>query len=191
MESKIIPELQALLEEVEKEYGRPVKTSKDFYILAALIEHQCREVVSSATLKRLWGYVSLQTTPRKQTLDILSRFVGYKDFSDFRASLVGKMDETSGFFDTTYLAAEDVPEGKILRIGWEPNRLLRLRRTGDISFEVIESHNSKLLAGDRFEASCFFKGLPLMIPVVVRGEENLPAFVAGRTKGLNLLGIEN
>ena len=191
MESKIIPELQALLEEVEKEYGRPVKTSKDFYILAALIEHQCREVVSSATLKRLWGYVSLQTTPRKQTLDILSRFVGYKDFSDFRASRVGKMEETSGFFDITYLAAEDVPEGKVLRIGWEPNRLLRLKRTGDISFEIIESHNSKLLAGDRFEASCFFKGLPLMIPVVVRGEKNLPAFVAGRTKGLNLLGIEN
>lgn len=191
MESRIIPELQALLEEVEKEYGRPVRTSKDFYILAALIEYQCREVVSSATLKRLWGYVSLQTTPRKHTLDILSRFVGYKDFGEFRASLLGKIDETSGFFDTSYLAAEDIPEGKVIRIGWEPDRILRLRRTSDIGFEVIESHNSKLIAGDRFEASCFFKGLPLVVPVVLRGDERLPAFVAGRTKGLNLLGIES
>ena len=191
METKIIPELQTLLEEVEKTYGRPIKTSKDFYILSALIEHDCGAVLSAATLKRLWGYVSLQTTPRKSTLDTLSKYVGYHDFDDFRTSMYGKADDTSGFFDATYLSSEDIPEGAILRIGWEPGRLLRLRKVEDSSFEVIENHNSKLQEGDRFQISCFIKGLPLIIPVIYRGDQELPAFIAGKSKGINLLSVEN
>ena len=191
METKIIPELQTLLEVVEKVYGRPIKTSKDFYILSAFIEHDCGEVLSAATLKRLWGYVSLQTTPRKSTLDTLSKFVGYKDFGDFRTSIYGKADDTSGFFDTTYLAAEDIPAGAFLRIGWDPGRFLRLKKVEDSTFEVIENHNSKLQKGDRFQASCFIKGLPLIIPVIYRGEQELPAFIAGKSKGINLLSVEN
>ena len=191
METKIIPELQTLLEEVEKAYGRPIKTSKDFYIVSALIEHDCGEVLSAATLKRLWGYVSLQTTPRKSTLDTLSKYVGYHNFDDFRTSMYGKADDTSGFFDATYLASDDIPAGAVLRLGWEPGRLLRLRKDEDSSFEVIENHNSKLQEGDRFQISCFIKGLPLIIPVIYRGDQELPAFIAGKSKGINLLSVEN
>lgn len=191
METKIIPELQTLLGKVEKVYGRPIKTSKDFYILSALIEHDCGEVLSSATLKRLWGYVSLQTTPRRSTLDTLSKFVGHKDFGDFRTSIYGKADDTSGFFDATYLATEDIPAGAILRIGWEPDRLLRLKKVEDSSFEVVENHNSKLREGDRFQVSCFIKGLPLIISVINRGDKILPSFIAGKSKGISLLCVEN
>lgn len=191
METKIIPELQTLLEEVERAYGRPIKTSKDFYIVSALIEHDCGEVLSAATLKRLWGYVSLQTTPRKSTLDTLSKYVGYHDFDDFRTSMYGRADDTSGFFDATYLSSDDIPEGAVLRIGWEPGRFLRLKKKEDSCFEVIENHNSKLQEGDRFQVSCFIKGLPLIIPVIYRGEQELPAFIAGKSKGINLLSVEN
>ena len=191
METKIIPELQTLLEEVERAYGRPIKTSKDFYIVSALIEHDCGEVLSAATLKRLWGYVSLQTTPRKSTLDTLSKYVGYHDFDDFRTSMYGKADDASGFFDATYLSSDDIPEGAVLRIGWEPGRFLRLKKKEDSCFEVIENHNSKLQEGDRFQVSCFIKGLPLIIPVIYRGEQELPAFIAGKSKGINLLSVEN
>ena len=191
MEHKIIPELQSLLDAVEKKYGRPIVAHNDFNTLSVVLDHECHEILSSSTLKRLWGYVSLRTTPRKTTLDILSRYVGYKDFGDFRPSLFGKVDEVSGFLETTYLSAEDIPEGHILRIGWEPGRLLRVRKTGPIQFEVVEAHHSKLLAGDRFEISCFFKGLPLVLPFVVRGEDRLPTYMAGKEKGLNLLQVES
>ena len=71
-----MPELAYLLEEVEKKYGRRIATTTDFEALSVVIEHQVGEMLSSSTLKRLWGYVSLSPTPRVATLDILSRFVG-------------------------------------------------------------------------------------------------------------------
>ena len=190
MENNTIPELQTLLDEVEKKYGRPIATSKDFNTLSEVLDHECHEVLSSATLKRLWGYVTLRTTPRKSTLDILSKFIGFNDFSNFRVTLLGKADDTSGYLDTTYLAAEDIPVGAVLRIGWEPNRLVRLRNTGAGWFEVIENHNSKLREGDRFETSCFFKELPLVLPFILRGEETLPSYIAGKRRGLNLIAVE-
>lgn len=191
MENKTIPELQSLLDAVEKKYGRPIAAHNDFNTLSVVLDHECHEILSSSTLKRLWGYVSLRTTPRKSTLDILSKYAGYKDFSDFRASLHGKLDDTSGFLETSYLSADEVPENEILRIGWEPDRLLLIRRIGPILFEVVESHNSKLKAGDRFETSCFFKGLPLILATVYRDGEKLPSFIAGKEKGLNLLQVES
>lgn len=191
MENKTIPELQSLLDAVEKKYGRPIVAHNDFNTLSVVLDHECHEILSSSTLKRLWGYVSLRTTPRKSTLDILSKYAGYKDFSDFRTSQHGKLDDTSGYLETSYLSADDVPENGILRIGWEPGRVLLLRRIGPILFEVVESHNSKLKAGDRFETSCFFKGLPLILATVYRDGEKLPSFIAGKEKGLNLLQVES
>lgn len=117
--------------------------------------------------------------------------MGYKNFSDFRTSRLGKLNDTSGYLETSYLSADEIPDGGILRIGWEPDRLLLIRRVGPILFEVVESHNSKLKVGDRFEASCFFKGLPLILATVYRDGEKLPSFIAGKEKGLNLLQVES
>ena len=71
--SKNIPELTFLLSEVEKKYNRRIATTTDFESLSVVIEHTTGELLSSSTLKRLWGYVSLNPTPRISTLDILSR----------------------------------------------------------------------------------------------------------------------
>ena len=75
--SKNIPELTFLLAEVEKKYNRRIATTTDFESLSVVIEHTTGELLSSSTLKRLWGYVSLNPTPRISTLDILSRFTGH------------------------------------------------------------------------------------------------------------------
>ena len=68
-----IPEISLLLLEVERKYGRKVSTSTDFESLSVVIEHEIGEYLSSSTLKRLWGYVSLRPTPRISTLDVLCR----------------------------------------------------------------------------------------------------------------------
>lgn len=190
MDRKEIPELQTLLQEVEKKYGRPLECSNDFWVLAALMEYECKEVVSVSTLKRLWGYVSQQTTPREGTLDVLSRFVGYKNFEDFRLSLFGKLDDTSGYLEAAFLSARDVPMGGRVSIGWAPNRLLSVTKIGAQEWEITRSCNSKLMEGDRFEAACFFKGLPLFLPYVTRDGEKLPSYIAGKQKGLNKVALE-
>lgn len=43
--------------------------------------------ISLSTLKRLWGYVPYTSRPRLTTLNILSRYVGYRDFSAFCEAL--------------------------------------------------------------------------------------------------------
>lgn len=191
MEPKEIPELYTLLNEVQSKYGRPLEHTNEFRVLSALIEYECREVVSVSTLKRLWGYVSRQTTPRSSTLDVLSRFVGFKDFQDFKISRLGAANDSSEYVNVSCVTARDVPDGGSLSVGWAPNRLLHLRKVGDQEWEVTASHNSKLIAGDRFEASCFFRGLPLFLPSVLRGGEVLPSYIAGKKDGLNVLGIDS
>lgn len=187
--NKEIPELSQLLAETEKRYGRKVLTSKDFESLSVNIERETGDLVSASTLKRLWGYVSMRTTPHLSTLNILSRYVGYADFSSFRTASLGVSD-ISAWVDTAFLATSALAPGDILRIGWAPDRLVRIHHDEGDWFTVLESFNSKLRAGDRFEAACFFRGLPLMLSGILRDSAMTLAYIAGKQDGLNLLEKE-
>ncbi|MBR3075325.1 MAG: hypothetical protein IKH11_06190 [Bacteroidales bacterium] len=191
MEQKEIPELYTLLQKVQIKFGRPLEHTNDFRVLSALLEYECKEVVSVSTLKRLWGYVSQQTTPRSATLDVLSRFLGFIDFQDFRLSCFDAASDSSEYVNASCVTARDVPDGGMLTIGWAPNRLLHLKKVGEQEWEVTTSYNSKLLAGDRFESACFFKGLPLFLPSVLREGVTLPSYIAGKKDGLNVLSIDS
>ena len=86
--AKIVPELNYLLAEVEKRYGRRLSTSADFEALSVVVEHESGELISASTLKRLWGYVTLKPTPRISTLNVLSRYIGKRDFNAFQQSIM-------------------------------------------------------------------------------------------------------
>lgn len=75
--------LAKLRELIEGVIERKMKTPKDFEYLSECIFDKFHEKISPTTLKRLWGYLSETTTPRKTTLDILSKFVGYDNWKDF------------------------------------------------------------------------------------------------------------
>ena len=55
-------------------------------------------------------------------------------------------------------------------------------------FLVVESHNSKLICGDICRIQSFVKGHPLLVTDVLRSQESLGQFTAGRISGL--LSIE-
>lgn len=186
---KEIPELSSLLKKVELRYGRKVQTTKDFESLSVNIEHETGELISASTLKRQWGYVSLRTSPHLSTLDILSRYIGFSDFSSFRTA-GGGVPDTSSWMDTSFIRTSELAPGQVLRIGWAPNRLVRIRYEGNDKFSVVESFNSKLQAGDSFETSCLFRGLPLMLPGIMRNGNMTLAYIAGKQDGLNLLEKE-
>lgn len=190
MHNKHIPELAYLLSEVEKKYGRRVATSTDFESLSVVIEHQTGELVSSSTLKRLWGYVSLNPTPRMSTLDILSRFIGHKDFRHFCRSLTDSNIFSSTFFSSRCLVTSDLSIGQKVVIGWAPDRIVRLRYCGEHNFEVEDSVNSQLKTGDRFELSEIILGYPLFISRILRDGEYTPSYVAGQHGGINMLDLE-
>lgn len=187
--SQIIPELNYLLDEVEKRYGRKLLSSGDFEALSVVIEHESGEILSASTLKRLWGYVTLKPTPRISTLNVLARYIGKRDFTAFRQSIQNDRYYVSRFFSTKTAYTSDLQEGAELIIGWAPNRVVRLRYEGNGSFVVLKSENSKLEAGDRFDADSFMIGYPLYIPRILRRDKYTLSYIAGTKDGLNRLEI--
>ena len=186
---KEIPELQYLLELVEKQYGRKLSTTTDFQSLSVIIEKTTGELLSSSTLKRLYGYVSLNTVPRKTTLDILSRFIGNRDYETFRISLSNDPQFSSRFFSAKTVTTSELKAGDRLRIGWPANRIVTLNYLGDDLFEVETSVNASLVKGDRFRQVSFMKGYPLYLSRILRDGDYTPAYVAGMNSGLNLIEI--
>ena len=188
---KEIPELQYLLELVEKQYGRKLSTTTDFESLSVIIEKATGDLLSSSTLKRLYGYVSLNTVPRKTTLDILSRFIGNRDYETFRISLSNDPQFSSRFFSAKTVTTSELKAGDRLRIGWPANRIVTLNYLGDDLFEVETSVNASLVKGDRFRQVSFMKGYPLYLSRILSDGDYTPAYVAGMNSGLNLIEIVN
>lgn len=189
MSDKMVPEMGFLLQEVQRKYGRRVATSTDFESLSSHIEEVTKESISSSTLKRLWGYVTLNPSPRAGTLDILSRYVGFKDFNAFRIDITRRGISESNFFETNCIAVADLKEGDTVTIGWAPDRLVNLRYQGNFRFTVESSQNSKLEVGDQFEMSTLMIGYPLFISRILRNGEYTQSFIAGKETGINTLKI--
>ena len=180
-----IPEVTALLEAVECKYGRKVSTSTDFESLSVVIEHEIGEYLSSSTLKRLWGYVSLRPTPRISTLDVLCRYIGHQSFAAYREALKYSGAVVSAFFSAPCISSSELEAGEKLTIGWAPNRLVTLRYEGDDTYGVMTVENAKLQVGDRFRATQFLLGYPLYIDHIQRSDGTTPSYVAGKNGGLN------
>lgn len=185
MSSIQIPEISLLLQEVERKYGRKVSTSTDFESLSVVIEHEIGEYLSSSTLKRLWGYVSLRPTPRISTLDVLCRYIGHQSFAAYRQALKNSGAVVSAFFSAPCISSSELEAGETLTIGWAPNRLVTLRYEGDDTYEVMTVENAKLQVGDRFRATQFLLGYPLYIDHIQRPDGTTPSYVAGKNGGLN------
>ena len=77
------PEISELKQQIEESLGCKMKTSTDFTFLSGAIWERIHENLSASTLKRLWGYVDGADTTRNSTLEILSKFLGFKDWDSF------------------------------------------------------------------------------------------------------------
>lgn len=184
------PEIEELKLLVEEKYGRGLNTTTDFEVFSVHLKKRYGKIVSSSTLKRIYGYVSDEHRPRVATLDILAQFVGFDTYKDFVFHLKSNTKYNSSFFMADQLTSAELSVGAEIVIGWSPNRMLTLRYDGSSVFEVVASENSKLLPGDRFMTGCFIKGQPLLLPYIERNGERTMPFVAGRNGGLTILKIK-
>lgn len=173
-------EIIFLKQAVEKQFSRRLSTSADF----AALSEDMEEKVSPSTLKRIWGYVGMQVTPRTITLDVLSRYVGFRDWRAFRAALQSTSFSSSGYFNSERIDSNSLQTGDVFQIGWRPDRVVTLEYKGEQSFKVIKSENSKLQAGDEFSAASIVKGFPLLLAEIRRGGETTPSYIAGRDGGI-------
>ncbi len=175
-----------LLMQVESRFGS-VSHASDFANLSEDIENETSELVSSSTLKRLWGYVDYMSNPRIYTLDVLSRYIGYQDFGHFCAEIHNDPQFVSGFLTGECLSADSLLEGEKIRVGWDPNRIVVLKYLGNNRFEVVSVQNASLLKGDRFVLPAIVKGFPMYIPHIERDGKTTPMYVAGYRSGITLI----
>ncbi|MBQ7471986.1 MAG: hypothetical protein IJS97_06130 [Prevotella sp.] len=166
---------------VEQRMGRKIESPKDFERLIERLPQG--EPLSMSTLKRVWQYVPSNHTPREETLDILSRFAGFKDWEDFWHR--NTLSENSGFLNT--VDVEKLDEGDELLLEWNPNRRCRVRKMGDGRLMVVEARNCKLRQGDTFAAIWLAVGTPFLATHIERNGVRLPDYIAGREGGLSKL----
>lgn len=183
------PEINELLSLVEKKYEKSLSTTTDFEEFSFHLDKQSKIKISVSTLKRLWGYVNDKHKPRIHTLDQLSVYVGFQHFSAFCNYLKTNKTYNSSFFSATQIQTKELTVGSKLEIGWAPNRYIKLLYIGDMRFEVLESRNSKLLPGDKFETVTFFASQPLSLAYIERENKQTLPFIGGQNGGLTLLNL--
>lgn len=181
--------IECLKNDVEKKVGRSIKSPVDFDYLSRYIQSEINETLSTSTLQRLWNYVATSSLPRLSTLSLLSRFLGYSCWDSYVADLMRNNATESDYITTKLIRTNDLCQGDVLRIGWNPNRECKIRYLGDFRFSVISSVNSKLQEGDSFIAMSFSIGNPLQLTNLVQGESEPCAYIAGKKTGLTILEI--
>ena len=175
-----IPQIAALREAVEARTGHRPATHGDFIVLAQAIGRQLKEHISETTLERLWGYSTRgYENVSRRTLDVLSSFAGHTDWEHFcqgssDSGFIGKADA---------MAADSLPEGARVRLGWQPDRTAVVRHLGGGNFVAEHCENSKLKEGMTFTCRQFCKGQAAYM--------ELPdgLYVAGKKHGLITLEI--
>lgn len=190
-----LPEIATLRSRVKEKAQLALDTHFHFVQLVAELENELHEHMSETTLERVWGYSTRgYDTVSRRTLDVLSRYLGSKNWEDFCQLLRDEAARESQLFTTKALIAQSLPIGTRLLIGWQPNRICEIRYLGNNRFEAIRTENSSIQPGDRFSCLLFEKGRELYMDLFQRanedGEPNPEArYVVGQNNGLSTLEI--
>lgn len=178
------PEFRALCMDIEKAVGRKIQTPYDFdFLVTCLWEHN-RCIISTSTLKRLWGYIPSTMSPRRSTLDLLSRFIGYKDWNDYIQDMEKRLEVQSNSFTGKGIHATDLQIGDCIEVTWLPNRRCIFRYLGEHHFIVEYAEHSKLREGDTFDAVMFSVCHPMYLDHLSRDNMPSTSYVAGKKNGL-------
>ena len=176
--------------DIETALKKKLQTPKDFEYLRERIYARLHTLVSRTTLMRLWGYVDEEVTPRKGTLDILSKFLGYKDWESFQENtMLPKEQQSSPVMSRKLSVNTDLCIGEKLRLTWQPDRVCDVEYLGELSFRVIASENTRIQPGDTFQCSLIVEGEPLYLDNLRKGDGSTSAetiaYVCGKKTGVN------
>jgi len=178
------PVIKKLLEDkLEKE----IRYSSDIEHLSYDIEKHTSQRISVNTLKRLFGLVAGVKEPRLYTLDVIARYLDFKNWDDITDSLANQGN--SSFSTIEEIIITDLKQGDRVIFCYTPDRLVTLEFIEDNRFIVVESTNSKLQDDDIVEVNHFVLNYPLLVNQVIRNSLSLGKFTAGKVSGITSLQI--
>ncbi len=178
-----------LQEKVETFIGHKMQTRRHFDMLAEIVFTYTKNMVSATTLRRFWGYQEKEGGVSQNTLNILSRLIGYADFSDFcNKSKDESQKPASELLGERYiLVSSSLSIGNQIYVTWSPDRKITLEYIGTETFRVLESQNSKLQKDDTFSCSQFVSGMPLFCNRLIRTGFPTMSYVCGKNGGINVI----
>ena len=74
---------QQLRLEIQKQFGSTINKQSDLKLLLLSIESNTKHSISFNTIRRFFGFLNY-TNPNINTLNILSKYVGYSNYSSFQ-----------------------------------------------------------------------------------------------------------
>lgn len=176
---------EKLKQDIESSLGRPIKTPKDFEYLRNLIYQRLGVLVSSTTLKRFWGYLPEKVNTRENTLDILSRFIGYKSWKAYKEQYPQTKEVESNPVMSRHLnVAREINLKERIVLMWNPDRICEIEYMGNLYFKVVDSQNTRLLPGDTFKCSIMVENEPLYIDELRQNDRPPMAYVCGKNSGI-------
>lgn len=176
-------QLAALRSAVENHYGQTLNSPHDFMCLAEQLQNDGAGSLSISTLKRLWGYVSGYETVYVSTLNVLSRYVGCRDWQEFCETLA-EID-TSDFSLGEVVALSTLKVGDEVEVRWRPGRRIVVKYLGQERMRVVVSERSKLAVGDTFSCSGMVNGEPLVLTQLEHADaDQVLAYVCGKRGGI-------
>ena len=186
------PQLDALRREVEHVSGVPLHTHSDFEQLSLDITNTIRgATISAITLERIWGYSTRKATSiSRRSLDVLSQYVGVKDWEAFLQKRKALASRESELFTDKAILAGDLAEGTRLSLSWQPDRIIRIRHLGEGRFIVEDSVNSSLSPGDTFSCIQFQTGMPMYLDRFSKADGSaFGRYVIGQDHGLSSCSV--
>lgn len=179
--------IDILKELVEEHMGKKLYGHSEFTELAERVYQENKNMISPTTLKRMWGYLKEETpAPQKRTLNILTVFVGFKNWQNFCEYQDNQNDYSSEFVKRHTQHSFLMEPGKKIRISWYPNRSIVLRHEGDGDlFTVVTSENSKLESGMKVHCETFtMKELLLLRNVKGKSITEPCDYICGKIGGI-------
>lgn len=183
--NKFAPEILQLRLDVESKYGRSLTVPSDFEQLIAAIWSDIKQPIALSTLERLWGYVDGANQTRQSTLDILSAYIGYKDWSDYLHHLTLQTEGGSHTFMAPGVQTSSLQIDDRIDVSWLPNRHCVFRYLGEGQFIVEQAKNSKLHVGDTFCTAFMLEGYPMYAHHLIQNGQLPMYYVAGQQGGLS------
>lgn len=182
--------LDLLKNEVERTFRRRPGSPSDFNELSDHITETTNERLGISTLKRFWGYVKSPHSPTYQTLSVLARYAGFRDWHHFCTQL--QTDNESGFSKDGIITAAELNIGDIVHVEWAINKSCVIRKIGYPSrFEVADARNIKLKTGDTLTIDIISVGEKFVASDCRRNGINLGTYIGARKEGVISCDIES
>lgn len=175
-----------MLRRLEVSVGRQLSTSVDYEYMAEVISRRVKTRVSPSTIKRITGYIDESVTPRKSTLDLLARALGYKSFDDYVEQPENPAVESDPSLGQ-WIDASKLSRGFEVELMWFPDRKCMVRFLGGELWEVIESVATRLASGQQFICRHIIAGEPLQIVLQPSSLTPTPTpYICGRLHGIRI-----